>query len=108
LVFEDFTLGSHSAYSWGVETGYTFDNIGKKKRLEFGPIINMSMMHYNEDSNWRLQMGIDVGYRLNANWSLNTSIVGGKENHHESPALDIRKNRYILSLGISFRPYFFR
>lgn len=108
LILENFNLGIHTANSIAVEFGYIFDNIGKKKHWEFGPIANMGMMYYDGNSNWRLQMGIDIAYRFNPYFTLNLSTVGGKENSHQTPQYDLRENVYVVSLGASFRPHFYR
>jgi len=110
IILESLKLGSHEGVVVAVESAYLFDNlkIVKHKRLEIGPIANMGMMYYNGTSNWRLQMGADLAYVFNGWVSVNLSFVGGKENVHESEWEDIRKNVYVTSLGVSFRPYFNR
>lgn len=109
LVFEHFYLGDHQAGSWAVEAGYTFDSFGKKwKWLEIEPMVNMGMMYYEQSSNWRLQLGVDIGYRLNEYLALHLAYLTGKENYHDTPTVDVRERQHVITLGISLRPYFDR
>lgn len=118
LVFERFTFSDYTVGSWAVEAAYIFDNIpiGKHKRWEIGPIVNMGMMYYDKYSNWRLQLGADLAYRINGNLAVHIAYLTGNENYYSVPIKydrfvsneDVRERRNVVTLGLSFRPYFNR
>ena len=109
LVFERFKLGGYDvqAYSWAVEAGYAFDNFIQP--IEIMPMANIGLMYSDTSrSNFRLQIGLDIAYRINTNVAFHIAYLRGRENYFTIDGSESREMQNTLTLGFSYRPYFKR